>query len=193
MHSSYRYIYLYIYICYVYDRCIVPIHLPFISSLSLISCKYHRIQHLPRLRPLSIINHPYPRPPQVHRAGRGTYHNHGRGGCATLEHIYEDRIWTQESGCVSRKSGRALALVGYRDPLAQEEESYLRAVNRTSLGSSSTTVEGSRPKTDRIRSQSLQEYTAVPLPGRQPVSPATATWNQPDRTKRAPDMGSGPT
>ena len=48
---------------------LLPIHLPFISSLSLISCKYHRIQHLPRLRPLSIINHPHPRPPQVHRGG----------------------------------------------------------------------------------------------------------------------------
>ena len=32
---------------------LLPIHLPFISSLSLTSCKYHRIQHVPRLQPLS--------------------------------------------------------------------------------------------------------------------------------------------
>ena len=45
------------------------IHLPFFSSLiSCISCKYHRIQHLQRVRLSSTINHTHP-PPQVHRGG----------------------------------------------------------------------------------------------------------------------------
>ena len=59
---------------------------------------------MPRLRPLSTINHTHPRPPQGHRGGRGTYHDHGRGGegvCATLEHIY--RGW-RKPACLERSS-----------------------------------------------------------------------------------------